>query len=41
MSRKHESVEVARKVNELWHADLRLHKQWLKVTRKQLARRNA
>ena len=38
VSRKHKSVEVARKANELWWADLKLHEQWLKVTRKQLAR---
>src|SRR5258708_32122552 len=37
MSGKHESVEVTCKVNELWCADLRLRKQRLKVTRKQLA----
>ena|SRR5258708_5861107 len=37
MSGKHKSVEVACKVNELWHADLRLHEQRLKVARKQLA----
>ena len=38
VSGKCESVEVACEVNELWWADLKLHKQWLKVTRKQLAR---
>ena len=27
VSRKHESVEVACEVNELWQADLKLHKQ--------------
>src|SRR5260221_8279498 len=30
-------MEVTCEVNELWCADLRLHKQWLKVTQKQLA----
>ena len=38
MSRKCESMEVVCKANELWHADLKLHEQWLKVTQKQLAR---
>ncbi len=38
MSRKHESMEVACKANELWCADLKLCEQWLKVTQKQLAR---
>ncbi len=37
MSRKHESVEVAFEVNELWHADLKLCEQRLKVAWKQLA----
>ncbi len=37
-SGKCESVEVAREVNELWWADLKLHEQRLKVARKQLAR---
>ena len=37
MSGKHESMEVACEANELWHADLRLREQWLKVTWKQLA----
>ena len=37
-SGKHESVEVTCKANELWHADLKLCKQWLKVAQKQLAR---
>ncbi len=36
-SRKHKSVEVACKANELWHTDLKLHEQQLKVTQKQLA----
>ncbi len=31
-------MEVTHKVNKLWHTDLKLHEQWLKVTRKQLAR---
>jgi len=38
VSRKHESMEVACKANELWCADLKLCEQWLKVTQKQLAR---
>ncbi len=38
MSGKHESMEVTRKVNELWHADLKLCEQRLKVAWKQLAR---
>ena len=38
MSRKHKSMEVACKANELWCADLKLHEQWLKVAQKQLAR---
>jgi len=38
MSGKCESMEVAHEVNELWHADLKLCKQQLKVTWKQLAR---
>ena len=37
MSRKRKSMEVACEANELWHADLRLCEQQLKVTRKQLA----
>ena len=37
-SGKCESVEVMCEVNELWHTDLKLHKQQLKVTQKQLAR---
>ena len=37
MSRKCESMEVACEANELWHADLKLCEQWLKVTQKQLA----
>ena len=37
-SGKCESMEVTHKVNKLWHTDLKLHEQWLKVTRKQLAR---
>ncbi len=37
MSRKCESVEVVCEVNELWHTDLKLCEQWLKVTWKQLA----
>ena len=36
-SGKRKSVEVAHEANELWHADLRLHKQRLKVAWKQLA----
>ena len=38
MSGKCESMEVVCKVNELWCTDLKLHKQWLKVAWKQLAR---
>ncbi len=37
MSGKCKSMEVVHKANELWHADLRLCEQWLKVARKQLA----
>ncbi len=37
MSRKCKSMEVVCEVNELWHADLKLHEQWLKVAQKQLA----
>jgi len=38
VSRKHKSVGVAHEANKLWQADLKLCEQWLKVTRKQLAR---
>ncbi len=37
VSRKCESMEVAHEVNKLWHADLKLCEQWLKVAQKQLA----
>src|SRR5258708_39509263 len=36
-SRKHKSLEVACKLNELWWADLRLQECRLKITEKQLA----
>ena len=38
MSRKCERVEVVCEANELWHTDLKLCEQQLKVTWKQLAR---
>src|SRR5260221_2499227 len=38
MSGKCESMEVTCEANKLWHTVFKLHKQWLKVTWKQLAR---